>query len=424
MQWRSSAGEKVSIQGYKMQRINFIILLVVLPTTYLSAHSTPRYKRYLMPIYEDTFNYIKYFVEPKTGLPYDTNDGREPTSTTNIGLYLASIAVGYETDLIDKSDAFFRIEKALTSLEKIDKWYGFPITWINVKTLKRAYGPQFSTADHIGNLVFSLIVTKAVFPEYRERIDNYIQQMQFEVLYDTTTRWLKGGYNIEKNDFAIKQPWGSWYYNFLAADTRLCSFYGIAIGEIPVEHWRALKRNYETKYGYKYFQPGWQGGGIFMQYLSGIFLDECDTEIGKSAYNFALAQMKHAKKIKSKIWGWSACVAPDGEYLGWGKLKDKVITPHASVLTISYFPRQVVKNLKRFARLKLNKPYIINNKRFKFGFRDSYNIETKQMSDKYLILDQAMIFLSLANYLYDGIVWQLCESDSIIQHGLKLLYQE
>ena len=74
----------------------------------------------------------------------------------------------------------------------------------------------------------------------------------------------------------------------------------------------------EKKYGLKYFKPGWQGGGLFMQFICGIFLDETATKLGYSEANFAFAQMLHARKIGYRygvgrlhkiqmagVWAWA-----------------------------------------------------------------------------------------------------------------------
>ncbi|MBI2916340.1 MAG: DUF3131 domain-containing protein, partial [Elusimicrobia bacterium] len=373
-----------------------IFLSVFFSFSLLSA-SEPISKKdraYLVQIYADTWNCIQHFVDEKTGLPYDSNQwNNSSTSITNIGFYFASCAAAFRTGLIPEEDAKSRIQRALESLSKIEKWRGFPVTWVNLHTLETA-DKQFSTADHLGNLCASLILVKNIFPELEEKVNSILAPMNWGVLYEPSNHFYKGGYLIEKQDFDLEKPWGKWYYNFLGADTRMGSFLGVSKGEVPIDHWKALNRGMEEKYGQKYYVPGWQGGGLFMQFIAGLFLDERKTVIGKSAGDFAYAQILHAQKVKSPVWGWSAATAPNGEYLGWGLIKDAVVTPHASALAIIYYPAKTISNLKRLEKLGARALSVDRGKQYAFGFRDSIDLETNRVSSVYLILDQTMLFLS------------------------------
>ncbi|HRK60995.1 MAG TPA: glucoamylase family protein [Candidatus Omnitrophota bacterium] len=383
--------------------------------------ANPEDQAYLETIYRETFSFIDELTEPATGLPYDSNRiDRKATSTTNIGFYLASIAAAGETGIISRDEALKKIQKAFASLEKIPQWRGFPVTWADVSTLAQANGPAFSYADHLGNLIASLLAVKKLYPEMALQIEAYLARFDFKPFYDSATKWLKGGYDTQKKNFTIKQPWGTWYHNLAGADTRFLSFYGIAKGDFPREHWEALNWNKEEKYGYSYLEPGWQGGGLFMQYITGIFLDEKNTPAGASAKNFTSAQIAHAQQIQSDVWGWSACEAPWGEYRGWGRITDRVVTPHASILSIEDFPEEVIQNMRALDKLGLRKP----TGEKKWGYRDSIDLQSKKNAEVYLMLDQTMIFLSLANYLYDGIIRKSVMSDPTIQRGFGILYPD
>ncbi|OGR56580.1 MAG: hypothetical protein A3I11_04860 [Elusimicrobia bacterium RIFCSPLOWO2_02_FULL_39_32] len=372
----------------------------------------------LQILYKNTWSYIDYFVNDLTGFPYDSHEKKPSTSLTNIGFYMASCAIASQTGLIPKEDANLKLKKCLHSLKLMEKWRNFPVTWVNAYNLKTTE-QQFSTIDHLGNLSASLILVKNIYPELAPAVDEILSPMNWSILYEEKNHFYRGGYRLDKMDFDIKQPWGDWYYSFLGADTRLGSFIGIAKGEIPYIQWQSLNRNIETKYGQNYFVPGWQGGGLFMQFVSGLFLDERTTVLGKSAANFAYAQILHARKIQAKVWGWSASQAPTGEYLGWGAIKDEIVTPHASLLAINYYPNKVMGNVKELDKLGASSPYMEMGKKLNFGFRDSLNWKIGFVSSGYLALDQTMIFLSLANYLYDGMVWKNFKKDPMVQKGLE-----
>ena len=415
-----------------------LLALLLLPAGLLRGESGKALPKsdieYLTGVYKATFDGIIFFVNDKTGLPYDVSDFRKATSTSNIGLYMASIAVGSKTGLISKEDALRKLDLALTSLEKIQKWNGFPVTWVNVDTLQRDFGPSFSYADHVGNLVCGLLVVEGIFPkEFGKRIDAYVKPMQFLTAYDPATGWLKGGYNIEKKDFDINQPWGKWYYNIFAADTRPFSLIGITLKQIPETHWDKLNRSTdagsavdtELKGGGSavYYWPGIEGGGMFMQFLPGIFLPETGLAMGESAKNFAGAQLEYSKKKGYyPLWGVSASEAPDGKsYLGWGGMRLDVITPHASVLAIGYYPSEAVENLKELESRGMRPVYESGGKKYDFGFTDSYDIHSSTCSKNYLLLDQGMLFLSLANYLDKDVVRESFGASPLGKKSVKTL---
>lgn len=376
--------------------------------------------RYLKGLLADTWRCLDRFVSPRTGLPYDSHERLPNTSITNIGFYMAACAVAGETGLLPRDEALAKTRKTLESLGRVERWRGFPVTWVEADTGKTTE-QQFSTVDHLGNLSASLILVRQIFPELRPEADALLSGMDWGIIYEPRNHLYRGGYRLDKKDFDIQQPWGDWYYGFLGADTRLGSFLGVASGRVPLDHWAALDRKLETKYGQTYYVPGWQGGGLFMQYVSGLFLDERATVVGKSAANFAYAQILHAEAVKTPVWGWSAAAAPTGEYLGWGAIKDDVVTPHACVLAVSHYPRSVTANLRELERRGARAPFIEDGISYALGFRDSLDWRTGQVAKGYLILDQAMLFLALANFLHDGVVWKHFENDPLVQKGLDML---
>jgi hypothetical protein len=56
-----------------------------------------------------------------------------------------------------------------------------------------------------------------------------------------------------------------------------------------------------------------------------------------------------------------------------------------------------------------------------FGFRDSLNWKTGEVSGNYLSLDQGMLFLALANTLHDGIVWKAVAQDPTVRRGVEAI---
>lgn len=404
--------------------ISFIVTISV--AIFFLLHHTPstetltrEEREYFLALYQDTWNYLANHVEEGTGLPYDSSAKQPPTSMSNVGLYLASTAIAYRTGLIPKDDALRRTVKCLGSLEQVETWRGFPRPWILVRNLKPTHGDEFSYGPHIANLLGGLVVAKTSFPELASRASQLIEKMDFKSLYETKNGWLKGGYNVKTQNFAVYQSWGHWYYKYFAAETRLLSFYLIASKIVPTKHWFSLIRPLQKKEGERFFVPGPEESGLSTQYVTGLFLDERETEMGRSQKSYARAQMKYAKRMGAPVWGWSAAEAPNGTYLAAGELKDEIVTPYASILASIYFPKQVYDNLKELE--KMGARPVVEGSNQGFGFLDSADWKTGALARNYLTPHQGMAFLSLANLLFDGIVWESFSEDAVAESGFEIL---
>lgn len=374
-----------------------------------SQKLTEEEKIYFSSLYKDTWNYLSTFVEPGTHLPYDSSARQPVTSLSNVGLYLAATAVAHRTGLISLEEGEGRVKKCLESLKRVETWRGIPRPWFLIRSLEPAYGDEFSYGPHLANFLGGLMVAKTTFPELASAINRLLLKMEFKHFYEVRNGWLKGGYNVKTQNFAIFQSWGHWYYKYFASETRLLSFYLIAKKSVPKEHWFSLLRPIQRKEGETFFVSGQEEGGLFTQYLTGLFLDERKTEMGKSQQGYARYHMKQAQRINAPIWGWSAAEAPNGRYLAHGELRDEIVAPYASLLASVYFPKAAYQNLKRLEGLGARPE--------RFGFRDSINWKTGEVAKNYLTANQAMAFLSPANLLHEGIVWKSFSEDPVVKKG-------
>ncbi|HTL46892.1 MAG TPA: glucoamylase family protein [Verrucomicrobiae bacterium] len=368
-------------------------------------------RTYLLGVYKDTWKYIADHVEKLTGLPYDASNRQPPTSLSNIGFYLATTSIAYRTGLISAKEAEQRVTQCLDSLDKIEKWRGFPRPWVLIRTLQPTFGDEFTYGPHVSVLVGGLLVAESTFPEIvfadiAPRIRKMLVAMDFKSLYEPRNGWLKGGYNVKNQDFAVYQSWGHWYYKHFASEIRLLSYYMIARGLVPKSHWFSLIRPMQQMEGETFFVSGLEEGGLFVQYLPGLFLDERGTEMGDSQKAYAAYQIKHATKIGAPIWGWSSCLTPQGKYLAYGELRDDIVTPYASMLASIYFPKEAVENLKKMEGMGLRPKRETTAGEISYGFLDSVSWKTGDLAKHYLTPNQAMGFLSLANLLFDGVVWK------------------
>lgn len=367
----------------------------------------------------------------RIAMPFD-----ETTNVTNVGLYIVDVISALDQGLVDYPTAVSTLDKTLTSLEQLPKSHGFPHTHNHVISLQPdivsnkedrcrndltglpAEEPNlFSTVD-LGNLTAGLIILRQRIPQLAARSGALVDAMEWDWLYDGATGLI---YGCRASDGS---PSSWWHYNWLASDSRLAQIIGIGTGKMPASSWSNLNRDRETPRCFQswHFEPGWDGGGLFMAFLPGIFLDESRSELGKSARQFANDQICQMKQLGAPAWGWSASVLPDGTYCGYGCLRDDVLVPHASILAFDYLNGSaLMKNLQNLESLDTRPELLDGIKKIDLGFRASVNWKTGEVSSIYLFLDQSMAFLSIINKIDHGRIRKYFCQDSIIRQAKILI---
>ena len=351
-------------------------------------------KAYLKSVAAETWRSIDALVEPAHGLPYDSTAHAETTSTSNLGFYMTSILAAREFGFIDNSVALAKLRRVIEVLKSLPTWHGFIATWTNVHTLK----PRIDTNEHVvslldaGNFAASLVTVGQAFPEIAQDCNALVRQMDFRHFYDKASDRLHGGFDIQANDF-VK----NWWVTDLASDSRLTSFLAVGAG-VPASTWKKLNRDATKSHTVSILNPGWKGGGLFMQYIASMFVDERKSLVGQSARNFAFDQMAHQCDVYAPIWGWSACDSPQNGYTNtYGMVpRDNVVTPYASAMAVEDWAPAVVQNFREMESLGSRDSVHM------LGFFDSFDTSVNKSSKSFLILDQSMILISLCNYLKGG----------------------
>ena len=374
---------------------------------------------YLRQLQRDTWAYIDHFIAPETGYPHDNNRRTGDTNTTNIGLYLASLSMAFQLGYVDEAHALARIEAILDSLDRTGHWNRLYNNWLDPEGRDLSARPGPNNISDYNKLPAGLIVVRQTFPELADRCTAFLDEIPWRVFHDPATGKMYYEFDIVAR--TVAHP----VHFFRGEDKILGHFLAIASGQVPPRTWDLHDRSEEERHGLRYYLHGWQGGGLFMQFICGMFLDDRGTELGRSAENFARAQIRHAREIGAPVWGWSACAGPDGVYHGWNDIRDEIVTPHASALAIHLFPEAVIANLRRLEQFGLRAPYEDGGELHAFGFRDAVNWRTGAINgddtSQFLVLDQAMLFLSLVNYTEDGLLWSTFNRDPLVRNGKTLI---
>lgn len=367
---------------------------------------------FLNDLARDTWNCMDYFRASETGFPFDSNLRPPTTNTTNVGLYLVSVTAAEKLGFITGSQARCRIIQILKALKRIDHWHGFLNNHLDTRGKTKAYAGPNAISD-FNKLAAALLVVRQAYPDIK------LAHELFD-LVEWSALWKNDRFHHGYDVASGALHW--WGHGSLASDARMAVFLGVATGGLPAKAFTRLERRKVKQYGVEFYRPAWDYAGIFMHAMSGVFLDERLTDMGFSTANFAYAQMLFAREKAYPVWGWSACDRPGQGYTVHGLLSQEVVTPHASALVIDYYPRRVLANLKALESLGCRRPFEENGRQYAFGFWDSINVITGEVSHLYLTgLDQAMLFISLANFLQPNCVRRLFMQDPVVQKGLTRL---
>ena len=135
----------------------------------------------------------------------------------------------------------------------------------------------------------------------------------------------------------------------------------------------------EAEYGYWGFSPASNPAGGYREYgIDWIGLEP-------NGYPADVARLT----VGTRGWDDPACPVPADPIEDYGQ---GVVTPHAAAITLDFAFDAALANLQK---LESDFPDIYGPG----GFKDSINVETGQIADQYLSLDQGMFIAAIANEL-------------------------
>ncbi|MBV9990724.1 MAG: glycosyl transferase [Alphaproteobacteria bacterium] len=253
--------------------------------------------------------------------------------------------------------------------------------------------------------------------------------MEFGFLFDAGRQMLSIGYR--GNDGSLD---GS-FYDLLASEARLASFFAIAKGDVPAKHWFRLGRTLTPIDGssgliswsgsmFEYLMPS-----LVMRAPAGSLLEQTNrlvvwrqehygTELGipwgvsESAFN--------ARNIE-QTYQYSSFGIPDLGYKR-GLSENVVIAPYATGLAAMIDPEAAVRNFERMARIGARGTY---------GWYEAIDYTSARLpeGDKcavvrcYMAHHQAMTILGIVNALQDGAMRARFHAEPMVQ-AAELLLQE
>ncbi|WGT51329.1 GH36-type glycosyl hydrolase domain-containing protein [Thioclava nitratireducens] len=188
--------------------------------------------------------------------------------------------------------------------------------------------------------------------------------MEFGLLYDRETRTFFIGYNLSQDQLDQHR------YDLLASEARLASYFAIAKGDVPVEHWFHLGRPLAHP-GRDLTVLSWNGS-MFEYLMPALLLRSGPGRLLGQSEAAAVAVQKRYGERLGLPWGVSeaAFATRDASHryqyrafgvpglgLKRGLDEDYVVSPYASALALAVVPATAVANLRRLDAMGMQGRY-------------------------------------------------------------------
>lgn len=366
-------------------------------------------------------------------LPPDNVQTQPPTGTahrtspTNMGFALLSALSAHALG-IDNGRGLALAEQMLTTMEQLPRWNGHFYNWYHTCTLRPMPPLYVSTVDS-GNCAAALLAAANALRgwgqgELAARAQALCDGMDFALLYDPQRRLMHIGIDTGSG----KRSEG--YYDLLESEARLTSYFAVARGDVPREHWRALSRAQVQHERYRGC-VSWSGS-VFEYLMPELFLPpQRDSLLWESA-KFCL-RVQRRRVRAGQPWGVSesAYFALDNalsyRYKAHGCAalamqpdmdRELVLSPYSAFLSLAVAPRAAVRDLRRFAARGLLGQY---------GFREALDCTRARTGGGGQIVHcvmahhQGMSLLSACNALCGGQVQRWFLADPAMRAHMNLL---
>ena len=412
----------------------FVLAALGAPNAAGAAPLSRAAQRELLGWAKATWQYFETFCTAEDHyLPPDNVQSQPPTGTahrtspTNMGLALVS-ALGAHALGIDNGQGLALAERMLTTMEQLPRWNGHFYNWYHTCTLRPMPPLYVSTVDS-GNCAAALLAAANALRGWGQdalaaRAQALCDGMDFALLYDPQRRLMHIGIDTGSG----KRSEG--YYDLLESEARLTSYFAVARGDVPREHWRALSRAQVQHERYRGC-VSWSGS-VFEYLMPELFLPpQRDSLLWESA-KFCL-RVQRRRVRAGQPWGVSesAYFALDSalsyRYKAHGCAalamqpdmdRELVLSPYSAFLALAVAPRAAVRDLRRFAARGLLGQY---------GFREALDCTRARTGGGGQIVHcvmahhQGMSLLSACNALCGGQVQRWFLADPAMRAHMSLL---
>jgi len=245
-----------------------LILIVAAGLPVVAGSERATLERYA----RDTWASFVAMTDPATGLPSDNiGGGLDPatrsayTSPTNIGMYIWATLAARDLKIIKPGEARARIGQTLTSVAQLERhdpsgqfwnWYD-PATLETITTWPQPpHNPVIPFASSVDNGWLAsalLMVSNGGVPQLRGQARGLLESMNFGCYYDPDAKGPDAGAGLIRGGFWLTPQGGSvpgdycamgetvqytgHHYGAFNTEPRIASYIGIAMGDIPPQHY-------------------------------------------------------------------------------------------------------------------------------------------------------------------------------------------
>ncbi|HVZ90678.1 MAG TPA: glucoamylase family protein [Rhizomicrobium sp.] len=262
-----------------------------------------------------------------------------------------------------------------------------------------------------------------------ERARGFAMAMEFGFLFDPDRQLLSIGYRAQDG---ARDPS---FYDLLASEARLASFFAIAKGDVPAQHWFRLGRAMTAIDGgsglmswsgsmFEYLMPS-----LVMRAPSGSLIEKTNRLVVRRQENYGqelgvpwgISESAFNARDIEQTYQYSSFGVPDLGYKR-GLSQDVVIAPYASALAAMIDPAAAARNFERLALLGARGAY---------GWYEALDYTRTRVPEgaKYAIVraymahHQAMTLVAIGNALHEGAMRARFHAEPIVQ-AAELLLQE
>ncbi len=352
------------------------------PTAHGRRELTPEDRELLAGIARKTWKYFETLAGPDDNdLPPDNvQEGADPgagsvvahrTSPTNIGMGLLSNLAAFDLGLLGPEEMVERTDRTLTTVEALESHEGHLLNWYDTRSLSPLLPRYVSTVDS-GNLAGALLTLAEGCREVAgaqptlaprlsdlsERACTLADRMSFTFLFDRERQLFSIGYRLaDAGGPGRRDPS---FYDLLASESRLASFFAIAKGDVPQSHWFRLGRPVVSVAGVPTL-VSWSG--TMFEYLMPLLLMRTypGTLLDQTCRMAVLRQVRYGRE-RHVPWGISESafnlVDRLGNYqykafgvpglgLKRGLADELVVAPYATALAALVDPAEAARNFRR-----------------------------------------------------------------------------
>jgi len=316
----------------------------------------------MLDYYLDHMSAQNRFLPPDNVQEQPGSKSAPRTSPTNIGLAMLSLQAGVELGLVEQARVYTLLEGCTQTLEQLDKWRGQLYNWYELPS-GRVLEPQMVSTVDCGNLVVCLVSLEQSLRRLGQaRADALAQRlralrlaMDFAPLYDAERGLFHLGWDVPQDTPSAG------HYDLMAGEHRLASYYAVAMGQVPLTHWRRLSRRMAGAYGYAGL-VSWSGT-CFEYLLPQLILPRIPGTLWDETVRFcALCQRRWAQNHRmpygvSESAYFAFDETLDYQYkahgvpemgLARGLGREAVAAPYAAYLLLTVSPQDAMEALSRF----------------------------------------------------------------------------